>query len=66
MNIPRSIKLALVYRDMRGQDLAKKLGVSPAYISGIVTGNKLPSLDRLQTISKELNYELSEFIALGE
>ncbi len=66
MNISRSIKLALVYRDMKGQDLAEKLGVSPAYISGIVTGKRVPSLDRLQTISKELDYVLSEFIALGE
>ena len=66
MNISRSIKLALVYRDMKGQDLAEKLGVSPAYISGIVTGKRVPSLDRLQTISKELDYDLSEFIALGE
>lgn len=66
MSISRSIKLALVYRDMKGQDLAEKLGVSPAYISGIVTGKKVPSLERLRSISKELNYELSEFIALGE
>ena len=66
MNIGKSLKIALTLKDIKNKELAAKMGVSSAYVSGIATGVKTPSLAYLSNLSSVLGYSVSEFIALGE
>ena len=66
MNIGKSIKYALIERDMRAQELAHKAGMSKSYLSQIANGHRQPGIDIVGTIAKSLDYSVSEFIALGE
>lgn len=66
MNIPLSIKYALVKNNNKQKDLAANLNVTGAYISAVAAGDKRPSLDFVFKCSMFFNMKLSEFIALGE
>jgi DNA-binding Xre family transcriptional regulator len=66
MNIGKSLKIALINRNMKNTTLAEKLGVSDAYVSAIACGTKSVSLTMLKNICDCLDYKTSEFIALGE
>lgn len=39
----KEVAKALIDRDMTQSDFAKEIGCSPAYISGILTGKKVPA-----------------------
>ena len=66
MNIPLSIKYALVKNNSKQKDLAANLNVTGAYISAVAAGKKRPSLDFIVKCAMFFNMKLSEFIALGE
>lgn len=66
MNIPLSIKYALVKHSKKQKELAATLNVTGAYISAVAGGSKRPSLDFLIKCALFFNMKLSEFIALGE
>lgn len=66
MNFGKSIKHALVERDMLSKELANKLGVSESYISSLSNSKKNPSLNTVIRVSAALEYKLSDFISLGE
>lgn len=66
MNFGKSIKHALIERDLKAKDLADKLGVSPSYISSLSNNKRSPSLNTVLRFSNALNYKLSDFISLGE
>ena len=66
MNIGKSIKIALIQKDMRAKDLAEKMEVSGAYISMLSNSKKPVSMKRMETIAAAFDYQVSEFIALGE
>ena len=66
MNIPKSIKIALIQCSLEQQELAKIIGVAPQFISGLATGSRNASINMIQKIAKALDYSVSEFIALGE
>lgn len=66
MNIGKSIKLSLIERDLKAQDLAKSVGISKSYLSQISNGHRLPGVDIIQKIASSLGYSVSEFVALGE
>ena len=66
MNIGKSIKLALLNKDVKSKDLAAKMGVSGAYVSLLANNKKSPTTRVLSHIASSLGYSVSEFIALGE
>lgn len=43
-------------------ELTKKVGISPAYLSQIENGKRNPTIDTLKTISKELNIDVELLI----
>lgn len=66
MNLKKSINLALIEKDVKQFEIAKKMNVSPPYLSAIKHGKKALTIKRLKQISDAFGYKLSEFIALGE
>jgi DNA-binding Xre family transcriptional regulator len=65
MNFRVSLEIALATRNMKKKELAEKLGVYPSAITTWIKANQV-TFDRLEAISKALDYKVSEFIALGE
>lgn len=65
MNISKSLKIALAIRGLKQIELAKKLNVSKSQISNWCNGQVMRPA-ATEKICKELNYKVSEFIALGE
>lgn len=65
MNLRRSIKTALVQRDMSQKDLAKKLGMLETSISQLAAQKSCTGAT-LQKLATAFELKVSEFIALGE
>jgi transcriptional regulator with XRE-family HTH domain len=65
MNIGKAIKLCRVQKDMLQSELAKKSGMSVAYLSLIEKGKRDPNISVLKTLSTALNVPLSILVFLG-
>ncbi len=50
------------YQQIKMNQLAKKVGISPAYLSQIENGKRNPTIDTLKTLAKELNIEVEILI----
>ena len=50
------------YKKIKMNELAKKVGISSAYLSQIEKGKRNPTIDTLKTIAKELNIEVEMLI----
>ena len=50
------------YRQIKMGELAKKIGISPAYLSQIENGKRNPTLDTLKSIAKELKIDIDLLI----
>ncbi len=46
------------YKKMKMNELAKKAGISSAYLSQIETGKRNPTIDTLTSIARELSIEI--------
>ncbi len=66
MNISKSLRLALVHKDVSQAELAEKTGLSKPTLSLIAKGKRSISGRSLELICDALEYKASEFIALGE
>jgi len=66
MNLSKSIRLAIIYRDTTVEDLAHSLNRSAAYIYKYINQDTDPRLSKIIDMAEALDYKLSEFIALGE
>lgn len=66
MNLGKSLRLAMVQRDMSQQQVADDVRVSRTYISNICRGRAKVSQDLLERLAASVGYSVSEFIALGE
>lgn len=66
MNIPKSIKIALIHANIPQTDLAIVIGVTSQHLSAVATGRKSCSIALLDKLAKGMDYKVSEFIALGE
>lgn len=66
MDLGKSLRLAIAHRNMKTKDIAVIAGVTPSYISMIANNKTTPSLSIIMKICEEMDYKLSEFIALGE
>lgn len=50
------------HQQIKMNELAKKVGISPAYLSQIENGKRNPTIDTLKAIAKELNLEVEMLI----
>ena len=50
------------YQHIKMNELANKVGISPAYLSQIENGKRNPTVDTLKAIAKELNLEVEMLI----
>lgn len=65
MNVGKSIKVALATRGMTQAELAKRLGLTHTWVSALANKENA-STATIQAIAKELDFKVSDFIALGE
>lgn len=65
MNIGKSIKVALAMRDMKQNQLASKMKVTPRWINGLANTEQA-STSTVDKLAKAFGMKASEFIALGE
>ena len=66
MNVSKSLRLAMVHKDVSQSELAGKTGLSRPTLSMIAKGKRSISGRSLELICEALDYKASEFIALGE
>ncbi|MCK5195970.1 MAG: helix-turn-helix transcriptional regulator [Desulfobulbaceae bacterium] len=50
------------HKQIKMNELAQKVGISPAYLSQIENGKRNPTIDTLKAIAKELNIEVEMLI----
>jgi len=50
------------YKNIRMNDLAKRVGISSAYLSQIERGKRNPTIDTFKTIAKELDIDVEMLI----
>lgn len=50
------------YRQLKMNELAKKIGISAAYLSQIENGKRNPTVDTLKAVARELNIEIEMLI----
>lgn len=65
MNIGKSLKVALVKRDMTQTDLAKKMNVHLQWVNKLANSDSA-SQASIMGLAEALDMKVSEFIALGE
>lgn len=56
------IKQELEKRNIKQSDLAKAVGVSQAFISGIINGYKMPGVPLLKRIADYLGVKIDELV----
>jgi transcriptional regulator with XRE-family HTH domain len=59
MNLGRSIKLCRTNRGLSQEDLAKKVGLSPSYISLIEKGDRDPAVSTVEKLATALGVPMS-------
>ena len=55
MNLGQSIRELRKHKGLKQCELSNRIDISQAYLSGIETGNRTPSMDVIEKISKSLN-----------
>ena len=65
MNIGKSLRMALVSRDMRQNQLAEKMGVGARWMSRMAT-SRTASMQTVEALAAQFDMTVSEFIKLGE
>lgn len=66
MNLAKSLKKALLEKQMSQLDLARKLDMTPVHLNRLANGRAQMSAVLIERISGELGMKSSEFVALGE
>ncbi|QMP81700.1 hypothetical protein [Vibrio phage XM1] len=66
MNIKKSIRRLMAEKDITQKQIAESILVSDAFISGVVTGAKRISLQKVKAICDAWDVKVSEFISWGE
>ena len=60
------LKAILKQKNMSGAELARKIGVTPVYISNVANGKTVPSIYKCADIAKALNVSISELIGIDD
>lgn len=63
MDIAKRLKECLESKNMTQYALAKSAGVTPAYISQIISGGKTPTIETIEKLCSAMGITLSEFFA---
>ncbi|MFC1754422.1 helix-turn-helix transcriptional regulator [Thermoproteota archaeon] len=63
--INESLRLIRVFHDLRTTELAKKLDISPSYLSEIENGKKSPSMELLKKYSVVFKVSASSILFGG-
>lgn len=66
MDIAQSLRVALALRNKKATEVARETGIGDSYLSLLKRGLRTPSLEVVQLLADNLEYKVSEFIALGE
>ncbi len=64
--INEALRLLRVFNDIKAKDMAKKLEISPSYLSEIEKGRKEPSLNIIKKYSAVLNTTPSSILFFSE
>lgn len=65
MNYGKAIKIARSTKGLSQKDLGKLIDVNPSYISRLEAGERLPSTETLEAISKALSVPMYLLMLLG-
>lgn len=65
MNYGKAIKIARSTKGLSQKDLGKLIDVNPSYISRLEAGERLPSTETLEDISKALSVPMYLLMLLG-
>lgn len=65
MNVGKSIKKALIDRDMRQTQLADQMGVSTSWVNRIAN-SRTASMQTVEALAAQFGMSVSDFIKLGE
>ena len=66
MNIPKSIKMAQVSREVDNASLLKAVAKSQSWLSLVLNGKRDIRVSTLEVLAELFEMPVSEFIALGE
>lgn len=58
-----NLRSMLVDHGLTQSDLAAKVGVTPAYISQLLSGHRTPQLETLEKLAKAMNCRAAELIS---
>lgn len=64
--LPEALRLLRVYHDLKRNELAERLGLSPSYISELEKGNRTPSLDVIEKYAREFSVPASSILFFSE
>jgi len=62
----RALKLVRQYHRMNQSQMAKRLDISPSYLSEIEKGKKTPSLDLLEKYAEVIGIPVSSLVFMAE
>lgn len=66
MNLAKSLKKALLEKNLSQVDLAKALGITPVHLNRLANDKSQMSPAILDRIASQFDMKVSEFVALGE
>lgn len=66
MNLAKSLKKALLERNMSQLDLAAKLEITPVHLNRLANNKAGMSPAIMERIAGQFDMKVSEFVALGE
>lgn len=64
--IGRNIRKFIVYRGLRQQDVAEKIGVTEAMLSRYINGTSMPSLDKVHNLANALGCQITDLLGNDE
>ena len=64
--INEALRILRVFNDIKSKDMAKRLGISPSYLSEIENGKKGPTLSLIQRYATILNTSPSSILFFSE
>ena len=64
--LSEALRLLRVFHDLKRYELARRLELSPSYISELEKGNRTPSLDVIEKYAKEFNIPVSSILFFSE
>jgi transcriptional regulator with XRE-family HTH domain len=65
-NLGRALKLVRSFHDVTQAQAAESLGISRSYLSELEAGHKSPSLDLLDTFSRQFEIPVSSLLIVSE